>query len=358
MKTVNGHLEIHDKGFGFLRSIDDNFEPVPDDVFVPTGLIQQFGLLEGSFISGTGAEGDGRNQNLRLSGIDTVNGVSPEENADIEQLRNRVSINPNERLVMTRSSKDLMGMALDTVVPIGKGQRGLIVSPPKSGKTTIMRHMANAIVENDPDVTVFALLVDERPEEVTDFKRGLVGAHVLHSSADQSISRHMRITRIAVHTAIRCAEAGGDAVVFIDSLTRMSRAFNINTDSRGRTMSGGLGVNALAVPRKIFGAARNVEGGGSLTIIATILVETGSRMDDIIYQEFKGTGNMDLVLSRKCAEQRVFPSININASGTRKEALLFDDAQYQKALEIRRGLSDLDEVKAMSEFLEYLDRNS
>jgi transcription termination factor Rho len=358
LEKIGGHLEIHDKGFGFLRSIDDNFEPAPDDVFVPAGMIQKFGLLEGSYITGTGEEGSGKNRNLRLADIETVNGLSPEENANTEQLWGQVSIDPTERFDMTRSKKDLMGMALDTIVPIGKGQRGLIISPPKSGKTTLMRHMANAIVQNHPDVTVFALLVDERPEEVTDFKRGLVGAHVLHSSADQSISRHMRITRIAMHTAIRCAEAGGDAVVFIDSLTRMSRAFNIETDSRGRTMSGGLGANALAVPRKIFGAARNVEDGGSLTIIATILVETGSRMDDIIYQEFKGTGNMDLVLSRKCAEQRVFPSIHINASGTRKEALLYDDDEYKKALDIRRGLSDLDEVKAMSEFLEYLDRSS
>jgi len=358
LEKVNGYLEIHDKGFGFLRSIDNNFEPASEDVFVPAGLIQNFGLLEGSFIEGTGEPGTGKNRNLRLAGIDTVNRLSPEESAGIEQLWNQTSINPSERFTMTRSQKDLTGLALDTIVPIGKGQRGLIISAPKSGKTTIMRHMANAIVQNHPDVTVFALLVDERPEEVTDFKRGLTGAHVLHSSADQSISRHMRITRIAMHTAIRCAETGGDAVVFIDSLTRMSRAFNVETESYGRTMSGGLGANALAVPRKIFGAARNVEGGGSLTIIATILVETGSRMDDIIYQEFKGTGNMDLVLSRKCAERRVFPSININASGTRKEALLFDDAQYQKALEIRRGLSDMDEVEAMSEFLEYLDRSS
>ncbi len=358
METANGHLEILDKGFGFLRSIENNFEPTPEDAFVPANMIHKFGLLEGSYISGTGARGKGKSQNLRLSVIDTINGLSPQESAGIEQLWNQTSINPSERFTLTRSSKDLTGMALDTIVPIGKGQRGLIISPPKSGKTTIMRHMANAIVQNHPDVKVFALLVDERPEEVTDFKRGLVGAHVLHSSADQSISRHMRITRIAIHTAIRYAEVGGDSVVFIDSLTRMSRAFNVETDSHGRTMSGGLGANALAVPRKIFGAARNVEGGGSLTIIATILVETGSRMDDIIYQEFKGTGNMDLVLSRKCAEQRVFPSIHINASGTRKEALLFDDDQYRKALEIRRGLSDLDEVKAMSEFLEYLDRAS
>ncbi len=348
-----------DRGFGFLRSIENNFESVPEDTFVPTGLIKKYQLREGSIISGLGTEGDGKNNNLKLAEIETVNGVSLEESARIVQLWNQTSINPSERFILTTGPGDLMGMALDTIVPIGKGQRGLIISSPKSGKTTIMRHMANAIIQNHPDVDVFVLLVDERPEEVTDFKRGLAGtAHVLYSSADQSISRHMRITRIAVHTAIRCAEMGRDAVVFIDSLTRMSRAFNVETESYGRTMSGGLGANALAVPRKIFGAARNMEGGGSLTIIATILVDTGSRMDDIIYQEFKGTGNMDLVLSRECAERRVFPSININASGTRKEALLFDDAEYQKALEIRRGLAGMDEVTAMSEFLEYLDRQS
>lgn len=198
------------------------------------------------------------------------------------------------------------------------------------------------------------LLVDERPEEVTDFKRGLKKAHVLFSSADQSIFNHMRITRIAMHTAIRCAEAGRDAVVFIDSLTRMSRAFNSETESHGRTLSGGLGANAMEIPRKIFGAARNIEDGGSLTIIATILVETGSRMDDVIFQEFKGTGNMELVLSRKCAEQRVFPAVNINQSGTRKEDLLLDAASLKKSIEIRRFLATLDEVTAMSKLLEYL----
>jgi transcription termination factor Rho len=218
--------------------------------------------------------------------------------------------------------------------------------------------MANSLVENHKDVRVFVLLVDERPEEVTDFKRGLSGAHVLYSSADRSIAHHMRMTRIAIHTAIRCAETGRDTVVFIDSLTRMARAFNAETESHGRTLSGGLGANAMAIPRKIFGAARNLEDGGSLTIIATILVDTGSRMDDVIFQEFKGTGNMDLALSRKCAEQRVFPAININQSGTRKEDLLLDKKEHKRSIEIRRGLAHLDEVAAMSELLEHLDRTA
>jgi transcription termination factor Rho len=214
--------------------------------------------------------------------------------------------------------------------------------------------MANSILANHTDTDVYVLLVDERPEEVTDFQRGLSGAHVLYSSADQQIGQHMRMTRLAVHTAICSAEAGRNAVIFIDSLTRMTRAFNADTDSHGRTMTGGLGINAMAIPRKIFGAARKVEHGGSLTIIATILVDTGSRMDDVIYQEFKGTGNMDLVLSRECAEKRVWPAIDVNQSGTRKEALLMDDDEYDRISAIRREVGDLDEVSAISRLIEYL----
>jgi transcription termination factor Rho len=339
---------------GFLRSIEKNFVARPTDTFVSDTMMEKYELREGSFIEGTGVRRDSKSENLKLYGIDTVNGVPLKKYLKIEQLSNRTSINPSERFILTQGPDDLMGKVLDVLTPIGKGQRGLIVSPPKSGKTTILRHMANSIVTNHPEVDVFVLLVDERPEEVTDFKRGLKKAHVLFSSADQSIFNHMRMTRIAMHTAIRCAEAGKDAVVFIDSLTRMSRAFNTETESHGRTLSGGLGANALEIPRKIFGAARNIENGGSLTIIATILVETGSRMDDVIFQEFKGTGNMELVLSRKCAEQRVFPAVNINHSGTRKEDLLLDKAALKKATEIRRFLATLEEVTAMSKLLEYL----
>lgn len=358
MKPVKGHLEILDKGFGFLRSIEDNFVPGPTDTFVPMHIIKRHQIREGSYITGTGVSGDPKKNNLRLDTIETINGLQFKEGFNIGQLWDQTSINPSEKFTLTQGADDLMGQVLDLIVPIGKGQRGLIVSPPKSGKTTIMRHMANSIVTNHPDVAVFVLLVDERPEEVTDFKRGLKNAHVVYSSADRSIYHHMRMTRIAMHTAIRCAEAGQDTVVFIDSLTRMSRAFNAETDSHGRTLTGGLGANALEIPRKIFGAARNIEGGGSLTTIATILVDTGSRMDDIIFQEFKGTGNMDLVLSRECAERRVFPAVNINQSGTRKEDLLLDDAALERAIEIRRVLAQQDEVSAMSKLLEYLESQS
>jgi transcription termination factor Rho len=254
---------------------------------------------------------------------------------------------------MTKAVDDFTGRTIDMFTPIGKGQRGLIISPPKSGKTTILKHVTASILTNHPEVDVFILLVDERPEEVTDFKRGLKGAHVLFSSADQNIAMHMRMTRLALHTAILCVQTGRDSVVLIDSLTRMSRAFNAEASSYGRTMTGGLGAGALAIPRKIFGAARNVEGGGSLTILATILVDTGSRMDDIIYQEFKGTGNTDIVLSRKCAEKRIWPAVNLNASGTRREELLLDDETYQEATRIRGLLAPMGETDAMSRLLEY-----
>ncbi|MBI9089932.1 MAG: transcription termination factor Rho [Desulfobacterium sp.] len=354
MEPVEGYLEIMDRGFGFLRSIENNYQPGPENPYVSIPLINRFDLREGSYIQGDGESKGGKNQNLALSRIHTVNNLSLDEYVKVPLLQDQVSINPEERYNLAQGPDDLTGKALDMVVPLGKGQRGLIIAPPKSGKTMILRHMANSMILNHPDSKVFVLLVDERPEEVTDFRRGLKEAHVLYSSADQQIAQHMRMTRLALHTAIRCAETGQDAVVFIDSLTRMTRAFNIETNSHGKTMTGGLGANAMAFPRKIFGAARNLENGGSLTIMATILVDTGSRMDEVIFQEFKGTGNMDLVLSRSCAEQRVWPAININESGTRKEDLLFDKEEYAESIRVRRDLSGMDEVSAMKRFIDYI----
>ncbi|MFK5954369.1 MAG: transcription termination factor Rho [Desulfobacterium sp.] len=354
MESVQGYLEIMDQGFGFLRQIENNFQPLPENTYVPNKLISRFKLSEGGFIQGTGEKKNSQNKNLALVHIDTINGVPLKETLNTVSLQDQVSINPYQRLTMTMGPDDLTGKALDHIVPIGFGQRGLIISPPKTGKTTLLRHMANAVVTNHPDAEVFILLVDERPEEVTDFRRGLKDAHVLYSSADQQIGHHMRMTRLAMHTAICCAEMGRDAVVFIDSLTRMTRAFNSQTESHGRTMTGGLGANSMQIPRKIFGAARKSENGGSLTIIATILVETGSRMDDVIFQEFKGTGNMDLMLNRTCAERRIWPAIDINQSGTRKEALLMNEAELQEMSDVRRDISDMDETDAMAAFLDYL----
>ena len=356
VKPVTGHLEILDKGFGFLRNIKTNFQPTPEDTFVPARLIREGYLPEGVYIEGEGVKGDPKNQNLKLDTVRTVNQVPFERYGDVGFLHDQTSIHPTERLNLALGPGDIMGRALNIIVPIGRGQRGLIVSPPKSGKTTILKHMAEALNANHPDAGVFVLLVDERPEEVTDFKRGLRGADVLYSSADSSLSQHMRMTRLAMNTAMRCAETGQDTVVFIDSLTRMARAFNAETRSYGRTLTGGLGANAMEIPRKLFGAARNIENGGSLTIVATILVETGSRMDDIIFQEFKGTGNMELVLSRACAERRIWPAININQSGTRKEHLLLGKAEYEEIVDIRRVLAQRDETDAMSVFLDHLEK--
>ncbi|MFH1985383.1 MAG: transcription termination factor Rho [Pseudomonadota bacterium] len=355
MIPVNGYLELFDKGYGFLRSIDDNLRPSPEDPFVPAQLINKWNMAEGALIHGAGAKGTGKNRNLKLATIETVNGLSLERHREVRSLQEQISIDPSSQLRMSQGPDDLMGRALDWIVPIGRGQRGLVVSPPKTGKTTILKHMASSILTHYPDTQVFVLLVDERPEEVTDFKRSLENARVLHSSADQDLIQHMRITRFTMNIAIRYAEVGQDAVVFIDSLTRMARAFNADTRSHGRTMSGGLAAGALEIPRRIFGAARNIEDGGSLTVIATILVETGSRMDDIIFQEFKGTGNMDLMLSRKCAEQRVWPAININDSGTRKEHLLLSESEYKEVADARRWLSQRDEVSAMTSLLEFFD---
>ncbi len=356
MKPVMGHLEILDKGFGFLRDIDNNYQAGPTDTFVPAFIISKFGLREGAFVDGTGEPGNPGNQNLKLATVERVNSLTAIEFARTETMHTMTSINPQQRLRIAQGPKDLTGQALDLIVPIGRGQRGLIISPPKSGKTSLIRHMATSVSMNDPEMDVFILLVNERPEEVTDFRRGLKDAHVLYSSSDQSIAQHMRMTRLAVHTAMRCAETGRDTVLFIDSLTRMTRAFNAETESYGRTLSGGLGANAMEIPRKIFGAARNIEEGGSLTIIATILVETGSRMDDIIYQEFKGTGNLDLVLSRECAERRIFPAIDISQSGTRKEELLLNKDELKMVVDIRRALSKKGTSEAMADLLEYLDR--
>jgi len=351
MEPVKGHLEIMDKGFGFLRNIEENFLPRPENPYVPNSLIRRLDLREGSFIEGFGEQKDPNNPNLALIRVETINSLPFDEFNKIPLLQDQTSINPFERYVLTQNEADMTGLALDMIVPIGMGQRGLIISPPKSGKTTILKHMANSIVLNHPDSKVFILLVDERPEEVTDFQRGVINAHILYSHPHMLTGQHMRMTRLAMHTAIRCAEIGQDAVVFIDSLTRMTRAFNANTESYGKTMSGGLGSNAMEFPRKIFGAARKLENGGSLTIIATILVETGSRMDDIIFQEFKGTGNMDLFLSRECAEHRIWPAININKSGTRKEDLLMSKEELEKIIELRRALATKNEKDAMVEFI-------
>lgn len=349
LDVKSGYLEIFPKGFGFLRNAKNNFRASKEDIFVSPVIIRNFFLKEGMFIEGISqVQKDGK---IQLGDIQKINGWPPAEVRRRPDLKDQVSISPEKKFNLCLGKHDLLGKMLNFATPSGMGQRGMIISAPKTGKTTILQQYAKAIQQNHPGIKTYILLVDERPEEVTDFRRALESACVMSSSADESTSNHIRLTRLTLNAAIREAETGKDVVVLIDSLTRMARAFNKETNSHGRTLSGGLAANALELPRRFFGAARNIENGGSLTIMATILVDTGSRMDEVIFQEFKGTGNLDLALSQACAEQRLFPAININASGTRKEELLMTPEQHQKVMKLRRFLSQMKETEALQYLL-------
>lgn len=352
-KFVQGILEISEKKHGFTRKPENNFLPSSDDAFVSPQLIQKYRLREGVELNAVVQQAKGRVRNNPIQKIISVNGLPPEKFVTIPDIKSQISIDPFEQLTIRMDTNDRTGAIIDLLIPIAKGTRGLIISPPKAGKTTILKHIAMAVQKNHPEVEVMVLLVDERPEEVTDFQRS-TGARVFSSSSDQSVENHLRIARLTMSHAIRKAEMGKDVLVLIDSLTRMSRAFNKNVNTHGRTMSGGLDVRALEIPRQFFGAGRKLENGGSLTILATILINTGSRMDDIIFQEFKGTGNMELELSRKCADRRVFPAIHIEKSGTRKEHLILDENKLRLSHKLRRYLINFDEVKAMEMLLEKL----
>ncbi len=346
MNQAKGYLEIINNRFGFLRQIENNFRPSAEDIYVPPNIIQTYRLKEGALVEGIAEKG--AKNNLQLVKIETINQLPVSHYNQIKSFKENISVNPHERINLVLGKDDAMGNILNFLTPMGKGQRGLIISPPKTGKTTILQHIGHAILQNHPEITLFVLLIDERPEEVTDFKRSLEGAFVLASSADESVQNHLRMTHLSMNAAMRMTETGKDVFILIDSLTRMGRAFNKVTNSHGRTMSGGLSANALNHPRQFFGAARKMENGGSLTIMATILVNTGSVMDDVIYQEFKGTGNFDLVLSQKCAEQRIFPAIDIHASGTRREELLLNENELKKYAKIRQFLAQLKEVEDMA----------
>ncbi len=345
MDNVKGYLEIFPKGFGFLRQAQNNFRASNEDTFVSPVIIRNFFLKEGMFIEGTNQIQ--KDNKVQLGDIHKINGWPPAEVRRRPELKDQVSISPDEKFNLCLGKRDFLGKILNFATPSGKGQRGMIISAPKTGKTTILKQYAKAIQQNHPEVKLYILLVDERPEEVTDFRRSLESACVLSSSADESSTNHLRLTRLTMAAAMREAETGKDVIILIDSLTRMARAFNKEANSHGRTLSGGLAANALELPRRFFGGARNIENGGSLTIIASILVDTGSRMDEVIFQEFKGTGNLDLVLSQACAEQRLFPAVDINASGTRKEELLMPEEQHHKAMKLRRFLSQMKETEAM-----------
>ena len=342
-KDCTGLLETDSRGFGFLRSISTGFSQSPSDVFVPPQMITRYRLRPGVAVEGAAEERKGKSPELRT--IRTVNGLAPERWADLKEFTQLEVISPNALIRLEGPRSNPAMRVIDLFCPLGKGQRALIVSPPKAGKTMLMQQMAHAISENHPEIDLLVLLIDERPEEVTDMRRSVRG-EVFASSSDSERGTHVRIAQIVLEYARRKVEAGGDVVILLDSLTRLGRAFNLHQRSSGRTMSGGVDARALEIPKRIFGAARTIENAGSLTIIATALVDTGSRMDELIFQEFKGTGNMELVLDRDLANERIFPAISLNDSGTRREELLFgpDASRHQM---LRRSLARKSPREAM-----------
>lgn len=345
--NCEGILEIMPEGNGFLRNPEKNFQLSNEDIYVSPHLIREFSLREGVRIIGKAGKAPGPRKSAPLNKIIKINGLSPAKYAKVGEMKSFISIDPEDQLVMTQNEKDLTGKFIDYFTPIGKGQRGLIVSPPKAGKTSILKHIARSVRQNNPDIPIIVLLIDERPEEVTDFRRDLDGTLVFASSSDQDVDNHLRITSLAMNMAMREVECGKDIVVLIDSLTRMGRAYNKETHSGGKIMSGGLAAGALELPRRFFGAARNIEDGGSLTVMATILVNTGSRMDDVIFQEFKGTGNLDLVLSRDCADRRLFPAVDVRESGTRKDFKILDEDQLDRVNRLRRKIAGMKTTEAL-----------
>jgi transcription termination factor Rho len=335
---VEGVLDIDltKGGNGQLLDLSKNGKRKPTDTFVPKELIRRFKLKSGMMIGGTAFPPEGRFPNPKMRFIDSVDGVPLEERRNKVEFTALTTISPNQQLKMEMKDGRMTTRAVDLFCPIGKGTRGLIVAPPRTGKTILLRDMALGVIENNPECHVMILLVDERPEEVTDFKRS-VPAEIWASSNDEQIENHIHVADLCIERAKRLVEVGRDVVLFVDSITRLSRAHNTQRNS-GRTGSGGLDVRALEKPRQLFASARKTEEAGSLTIIASVLVETGSRMDDVIFQEFKGTGNMELVLDRKCAEMRLWPAINVAASGTRKEELLIDPKKLDGIHFFRRAL--------------------
>ena len=352
----DGTLEILPDGFGFLRSPETSYLASTDDIYISPSQIRRFNLHTGDSIEGevrTPKEGE---RYFALVKVEKVNGQPPENLKHRMLFENLTPLFPNEHLVLERDirgDENLTGRVIDMIAPIGKGQRALIVASPKSGKTVLMQHIAHAITANHPDCVLFVLLIDERPEEVTEMQRTVKG-EVVASTFDEPASRHVQVTEMVIEKAKRLAESKKDVVILLDSITRLARAYNNVMPTSGRVLSGGVDANALHRPKRVFGAARNLEEGGSLTIIATALVDTGSRMDDVIYEEFKGTGNMEVHLERRLAEKRIYPAINVLRSGTRREELLLKPEVLQKVWILRKLLSDMDEVEAMEFLLERL----
>jgi len=353
---ADGVLEIVDEGYGFLRSQDWSYLEGPDDIYVSPSQIKRFDLRTGDTVAGQVRPPKEWERYLALLRVETINGDPPVAGVTRPTFDNLRPRYPDQRIHLETASGDISMRVVDIVAPIGKGQRGLIVAPPRAGKTILLQKMANAIVENHPEVTLIVLLIDERPEEVTDFQQSVPGAQVISSTFDEPATRHVQVTNMVIEKAKRLVEHGRDVVILLDSITRMARAHNTIAPHSGKILSGGVEAQALQKPKHFFGAARKIEGGGSLTIIGTALVETGSRMDDVIFEEFKGTGNMELVLDRQIADRRIYPAIDVARSGTRKEELLFAPVEANRVFLLRNFLGDMPEDEAIYFLLERMMR--
>lgn len=350
----DGVLEVLPDGFGFLRSPETSYLASPDDIYISPSQIRRFNLHTGDSIEGEVRTPKDGERYFALVKVDKINDESPEKSKRKILFINLTPLHPNEVMTLERDIKaeeNITGRICDMVAPIGKGQRGLIVAPPKSGKTVMLQHIAHAITSNHPDIYLIVLLIDERPEEVTEMQRSVRG-EVVSSTFDEPATRHVQVAEMVIEKAKRLVEHKKDVVILLDSITRLARAYNTVVPASGKVLTGGVDANALQRPKRFFGAARNIEEGGSLTIIATALVDTGSRMDEVIYEEFKGTGNMEIHLNRRMMEKRVYPAIDINRSGTRREELLIPPDKLQKVWILRKLLHDMDELQAMEFMLD------
>ncbi len=349
LQFTDGILELHPDGYGFLRS--DSCLPGKADVYISPSQIKRFSLRDGDLVSGPvrGPKNDERY--FALLRADAVNGRDPEESRRRVQFQELTPLHPDEHLKLEHDPAEVSTRLIDLFCPIGKGQRGLIVSPPKAGKTTLLKQIAAGINANYPDIKLFVLLVDERPEEVTDFKRSIKSGEVVAATFDQEPKHHTRIAELITDRAKRLVELGQDVVILMDSITRLARAYNLSIPASGKLLSGGMDPTALYKPKEFFGAARNIEEGGSLTIIATALVDTGSKLDQVVFEEFKGTGNMELVLNRDLQNRRIFPAIDIEQSGTRKEELLLGEKELKRVWILRKMISELNDLQAAMEFI-------
>jgi len=356
LSVGSGVLEVTEKGYGFLRQPKNDYRATPGDIFVGKDFIRHGGLQTGLHIEGRVLPPTKRKGGPKLEEILTINGQPAEKYTDIVPFQELTVVDPHPQLKLETPGGPVEMRVLDIICPVGKGQRGLLVAPPRSGKTILLQQIANAVGTNNPECYIFILLVDERPEEVTDFRRKCAKAEIVASNNDQEVANHIRITEFTIERAKRMAEFGQDVVILLDSLTRLGRAYNRYIETSGRTMTGGVDIRALETPKRQFGAARKVENGGSLTILATALIETGSRMDDLIFEEFKGTGNMELQLDRRLAEKRIWPALSIPQTGTRKEELLVEPWQLPKLHMLRRFLGGLSVDDELPQLLKALQK--